>query len=248
MKSSINRRKIKQIKIFSQEKSIEFLNFLNWNSIKCNDISLLESAFIHKSFTNEEKNIETDNERLEYLGDSVLQLVTNEYLYAVFPNYNEGKLSKIKSKVVSEASLSKISREKELNRFLLLGKGEKDTGGLNRDSNLANLLEALLGAIYLDSGLDSAKNFILPSLKKMIHQENDKQSYRDYKTTLQEYCQKKYQELPIYTITSEVGPDHQKNFEIMVQIKNRSVSGIGSSKRKAEQDAARNLLKLLKIL
>ncbi len=205
--------------------------------------SLLNRALTHRSFVNEASSPIKDNERLEYLGDSVLALVVNEYLFYRFEEYHEGDLAKIKSAVVSETTLAKVSAEINLGSYILLGRGEELSGGRVRDSILANTMEALIGAIYLDSGLKEAKKFVLALLKADIER-IDRLSYlRDPKTTLQEIVQKKYKERPIYEVAEEKGPDHQKEFTVRLIINgNIAATGRGNSKRKAEMDAARKVL------
>ncbi|MCK6380685.1 MAG: ribonuclease III [Leptospiraceae bacterium] len=224
-------------------------NLANQLGIKFKDIFLLNRAFTHSSYSNETGKLWPDNERLEYLGDSVLGLITNEYLYKRFENYPEGKLAKIKGRVVSEGALTKISDKLSLSDYLLLGKGEKESGGGSRASNQANLVEALLGAIYLDQGLNTSKKFILNHIKDLVDNLEKIEAIKDYKTILQEYCQKKYRFVPSYELVSETGPDHDKEFRIHVSIKGVvSSEGIGKNKRKAEQNAAKNVLKQLKLI
>jgi len=183
---------------------------------------------------------------LEFLGDSVLGLVVSNYLFNKFPTHSEGKLSKIKSRIVSGAVLAKISTTLGLSHYLLLGKGEKASGGANNRSNLENVLEALIGAIYLELGMNAVADFILPHVEDIV--ENELHSYKDYQTALQEFCQKKFKILPTYEILSEEGPDHSKIFRVKVKIKNVGEKiGMGNSKQKARQDAASKLLKSMKI-
>jgi len=210
------------------------------------DLSLLNSAFTHKSFLNETTLAYTDNERLEFLGDSVLSLVVSSYLYKKFPTHSEGRLSKIKSRVVSGVALSKIAISLDLSHYLLLGKGERASGGATNRSNLENLLEALIGAIYLENGISAVADFILPHIEDIL--ENEIHTYKDFQTALQEFCQKKFKILPEYQILSEDGPDHSKVFKVLVKIKNVGEKiGTGNSKQKARQDAASKMLKSMKI-
>lgn len=210
------------------------------------DLEILNTAFTHKSYTNENLRYVQHNERLEFLGDSVLSLITVEILYAQFPHYDEGKLSRIKSMLVSEKTLSEIARQLHLSQYLLVGKGEKSSGGLSRDSNLANLLEAFLGAIYLDQGFSVAKNWLSPFLQKYIVSLEEKKQFKDSKSALQEWSQKKFKIVPKYTILEETGPDHQKKFLIEVSVLKYKAIGEGVTKRKAEADAAQKLLFMLK--
>ncbi|HPO46034.1 MAG TPA: ribonuclease III [Spirochaetota bacterium] len=214
--------------------------------IKFRNKSLLNRALTHRSHLNEAGPGARDNERLEYLGDSVLALVVNEYLFKRFEKYPEGDLAKIKSAVVSEATLFKVARELNLGSFLLMGKGEELSGGRTRPSILANSLEAVIGALYLDSGLKDCKKLVLSLLKSDIERIDSMESYRDPKTTLQEYVQKKYRERPLYEIIAESGPDHQKQFTVRLVVAGKSVAeGTGASKRGAEMEAARKALEMI---
>ena len=213
-------------------------------NISCNNEELLHRSLIHRSYINESESESIDNERLEYLGDSVLALVVNEYLYQNYPDYKEGSLAKIKSVAVSEITLAKIARKIKLGDFLYLGKGEEVSGGRERSSILADTFEAVIGAIYLDSGLKNCRDFILYYLKPYIEKIDQQTYFRDPKTTIQEYVQKQFKKHPEYVIISEIGPDHQKEFVVQLNIVNRKFSvGKGSSKRKAEMDAAISALK-----
>lgn len=201
-------------------------------------------AVTHRSFVNESGRTVKDNERLEYLGDSVLGLVVNEYLFKAFEEYQEGKLAKIKSAVVSEATLAKIAREMSLGEYILMGRGEEHSGGRERPSILANTLEAVIGAVYLDSGLKMSRKFVLSLIRDEIDSVNDLSYMRDPKTALQEYVQKKYKERPVYQVVEERGPDHMKEFTVRLIINGREiVTGEGPSKRKAEMNAAKASLK-----
>ena len=214
--------------------------------IKFRNKSLLNRALTHRSYLNEAGPGARDNERLEYLGDSVLALVVNEYLFKRFEKYPEGDLAKIKSAVVSEATLFKVARELNLGSFLLMGRGEDLSGGRTRPSILANTLEAVIGALYLDSGLKDCKKLVLSLLKGDIERIDSMESYRDPKTTLQEYVQKKYRERPLYEIIAESGPDHQKQFTVRLIVAGRSIAeGTGASKRGAEMEAARKALDII---
>jgi len=214
--------------------------------IKFRNKSLLNRALTHRSHLNEAGPGARDNERLEYLGDSFLALVVNEYLFKRFEKYPEGDLAKIKSAVVSEATLFKVARELNLGSFLLMGKGEELSGGRTRPSILANSLEAVIGALYLDSGLKDCKKLVLSLLKSDIERIDSMESYRDPKTTLQEYVQKKYRERPLYEIIAESGPDHQKQFTVRLVVAGKSVAeGTGASKRGAEMEAARKALEMI---
>ncbi len=212
--------------------------------VKFKNKSLLHRAVTHRSFVNESGRTVKDNERLEYLGDSVLGLVVNEYLFKVFEEYREGKLAKIKSAVVSEATLAKIAKALSLGEYIHMGRGEEHSGGRDRPSILANTLEAIIGALYLDSGLKISRKFVLSLLRDEIDSVNNLTYLRDPKTALQEYVQKKYKERPVYQVIEERGPDHMKEFTVRLIINGREiVTGEGPSKRKAEMNAARASLK-----
>ena len=234
------------LKHLPQERIKDLRDLIKKIKVPFQNLVLLNSAFTHKSFLNETTIPYEDNERLEFLGDSVLGLVVSNYLFNKFPTHSEGRLSKIKSRIVSGAVLAKISTTLGLSHYLLLGKGEKASGGANNRSNLENVLEALIGAIYLELGMNAVADFILPHVEDIV--ENELHSYKDYQTALQEFCQKKFKILPTYEILSEEGPDHSKIFRVKVKIKNVGEKiGIGNSKQKARQDAASKLLKSMKI-
>lgn len=208
---------------------------------------LLEEALTHKSYSNERRSRDrTQNERLEFLGDAVLSLVMSEYLAAEFPGSNEGGLSKLKAHLVSEASLAKAARRMKLGRLLRLGKGEELSKGREKHSLLADALEALIAAIYLDGGLEASRKFTLQVLGEELlatRAEQARPGMEDYKTQLQEVCQKRYESLPQYETVRESGPDHEKVFEVELTIQGvmRGI-GRGRSKKEAEQMAAKEAL------
>ena len=205
------------------------------------DGELLERALTHKSYANENR-VPYHNERMEFLGDAVLSLVISEYLMKACPDSTEGDLSRLRAAVVSEPALAAVSREIGLGSYLLLGRGEDQTGGRNKDSLLADCLEALIASIYLDAGKDAAEAFVIRFFESVIKTCSAGGSL-DYKTGLQELCQERLKQLPEYRTISETGPDHQKQFEIEVWIKGQlSGRGTGKSKKEAEQRAAREAL------
>ena len=217
---------------------------------KFNDESLLKKALIHRSFGNENweyKNI--NNEKLELLGDAVLDLIVTEYLYKNFAVATEGELSKLKSMIVSEPVLANISSEIKLGNYLMLSKGEELTGGRERESILGDVFEALLGAIYLDSEINTVRDVALKYLIYKIEHINENEELIDYKTILQEYSQRVYKIIPVYEVINELGPDHKKSFEISVSIEEKKVMGrgVGKNKKQAEQFAAREACKNLEI-
>src|SRR3989337_1407928 len=211
------------------------------------NIDFLLESITHKSYVNENPDLNyKDNERLEFLGDAVLDLSISSYLVENFPHYQEGELSKIKSMMVSEASLAKIAAELDLGEYLLLGKGEEHTGGRKKESLLANALEAVIAAIYLDGGLASADEFIKVAFTEDIMMIVREGINLDYKTTLQEHCQARGLSLPVYKVIKETGPDHKKVFEIELFINGEVVGiGVGRNKKDAEQKAAKEELKNL---
>lgn len=209
--------------------------------IKFQDQKLLEEAFTHKSYSIEHGS-EVCNERMEFLGDSIISSVVAHWLFRRFPSVNEGKLSKMKSQIVSRANLSTWGDDLELGQYLFLSQGEEATGGRKRESLLGNVYEALVGAIFLDQGFGPAQRFILRHLsKKKRIVEND------FKSKLQEVIQKKYKSPPVYVVVGESGPDHEKKFMLEVRINKKILgAGEGRSKKEAEQSAAKEALKSLR--
>jgi ribonuclease-3 len=208
---------------------------------------LLEEALTHKSFVNEHKSgNRRQNERLEFLGDAVLSLVISEHLAATLPHSTEGALSKLKARLVSESSLAKAARQLKLGTVLRLGKGEELSKGREKHSLLANALEALIAAIYLDGGLEATRDFMMRVFGEELHQIqqlNGESESDDYKTRLQELCQKRYDALPSYVTVRESGPDHRKTFEVELLVCGEVKGhGCGFSKKEAEQMAAREAL------
>ncbi len=206
---------------------------------------LLERALTHKSYANENR-VPAHNERLEFLGDSVLGLVVSEYLMNTCPDSTEGDLSRLRAAVVSEPALAAVARQIGLGSFLLLGRGEEQTGGRDKDSLLANCLEALLGSLYLDAGITAVEAFVLRFFDEIIRKTCTTRGTQDYKTELQELCQERVRQLPEYRVVSETGPDHQKKFEVELSLKGTVYGrGAGKSKKEAEQKAAKEALEKL---
>lgn len=202
---------------------------------------LLRKALTHKSYACE-LGLSVFNERMEFLGDSILSAVVADYLFHRYPDEDEGKLSQIKSQVVSRQSLGRWAKEQKLGSYFFVSKGEELNGGRTRESLLANTLEALIAAIYLDAGYAAAKEFILCYLVRQR-----RVVINDPKSKLQELIQSEYQTLPEYKIISESGPDHEKRFEIGVYLKKNLLgTGEGRSKKEAEVIAARKALKTIK--
>jgi ribonuclease-3 len=206
------------------------------------NIELLERALTHKSYANENR-VPYHNERMEFLGDAVLNLVVSEYLMKTCPDSTEGDLSRLRAAVVSEPALAAIAREIGLGRYILLGRGEEQTGGRDKGSLLANCLEALIASIYLDTGKESADAFVIRFFENIIQKTCTSRGTLDHKTKLQELCQERLRQLPEYKVVSESGPDHQKQFEVEVWIKGQvSGRGIGRNKKEAEQRAAKEAI------
>lgn len=204
------------------------------------DKNLLKTAVTHSSYANENRGGMAYNERLEFLGDAVLQLITSEKLFKENPDMTEGKMSKQRAALVCEDALASYSKEIKLGDFMLLGKGEEATGGRNRPSILADAFEALIGAIFLDGGMDNAKKFVRRFLDA-AHL-----SLKDYKTLLQEIIQKNPGERLSYVVTGESGPDHDKVFNVEVHLNSNVIGkGTGKSKKQAEQAAAKEALALM---
>ena len=205
---------------------------------------LLRQALTHSSFANEKHlRKHSDNERLEFLGDAVLEIVSSDFLYKAYPDKSEGDLTKLRASLVCEPTLAICTREMELGKYLFLGKGENLTGGRNRNSILSDALEAVIGAIYLDGGFANAKEFIH---KYILTDIEHKQLFYDSKTILQEVVQGEHEQLT-YVLTDESGPDHNKSFTVRACIGERVIgSGTGHTKKAAEQEAAYQALLMLK--
>jgi ribonuclease-3 len=211
------------------------------------DLGLLALSLTHGSYANENPHLARgDNERLEFLGDAVLQLCISHLLMERFPEYTEGQLSKARAFMVNEPSLAGLAREFRIGEFMLLGRGEENSEGRNKDSILGDAFESLIGAIYLDGGYDAAFSFIGRAFRSPVDEWAQKPVYRDYKSHLQEASQNRFREIPRYRIISVSGPDHNKTFEIEVSIGDGiAATGTGKNKKEAEQDAARKALQKL---
>ena len=205
------------------------------------DETLLETAFTHTSYANEHRLLKiSHNERLEFLGDAILQLIISEYLYTKYPKRPEGDLSKLRSMIVREESLAGFARDCQFDQFIKLGRGEEKSGGRNRDTILGDLFEAFLGALLLDKGVEAVKIFLYEVMIPKV-EAGDFERVTDYKTKLQELLQINGDVEIAYQVISETGPAHAKNFEVAVLINGRkSGQGQGRSKKLAEQEAAKN--------
>jgi len=208
--------------------------------IPFNDQYLLEQAFVHRSYLNENTNFALpSNERLEFLGDAILDFIVAEELYSEFPQLPEGELTTIRASLVCGPTLAELASSLKLGQWLLLGQGEEISGGREKQSNLANAMEALIGAIYLDQGLCKTKKFILSQLKPFLEKIKRGEINPNYKALLQEFAQGDKLLPPIYHVVEAIGPDHDKQFIIEVLIQNKILGrGTGKSKKAAEMEAA----------
>lgn len=206
--------------------------------------SILLRALSHSSYVNENHDIcKESNERLEFLGDSVLGFITAENFFKNYTDFPEGDLTKLRAAMVCEKSLASFARQIQLGKYLLLGKGEIVTGGRERPSIQADAFEAVIAAIYLDGGMDEARRFVLKYIDEAIRKHR---SVRDYKTMLQEVVQRNPGEIVEYVLVGESGPDHDKRFEVEVHLNSNVIGrGIDRSKKGAEQEAAREALELM---
>ena len=214
---------------------------------KFKDISLLKNALSHSSYANEKHLSCGSNERLEFLGDAVLSVIVADYLYNNFGNKPEGELTKLRASLVCEKSLCGFARTLEIGDFLFLGKGEDANGGRERNSILADAFEAVLAAMYLDGGMEVARNHVLRFIKDELSNTEDV-VFHDYKTTLQEVIQKNPEERLTYVLSGESGPDHNKSFTVEVLLNSNVIGcGTGKTKKRAEQMAAKDALILMGI-
>jgi ribonuclease-3 len=206
------------------------------------DRRLLLLAFTHRSYVNEHREVTEHNERLEFLGDSVLGVLITEYLYLSLPGVPEGDLSSLRAKIVNAPTCMAYVQKLDVEKFLLLGKGERFNEGRGRVSILADLFEAILGAIFLDGGLSASKSFIINNFGNELEIAL-KGPMQNAKAILQDLCQKKLQQIPLYKVITESGPDHSKHFEIEVSVGGSQIgSGQGTSKKQAQEAAAQDAL------
>lgn len=211
-----------------------------------NNPDLLEESLSHSSFVNEQSSPgNKDNERLEFLGDAVLNLIIGHILIKRYPDLKEGDLSRIRASLVNETSLAKIARKINLGAFIKLGKGEIKSDGHEKNSILADTFEAVIAAIYLDGGFDKVFNVIETHFSFLLPSEPFTAAIPDYKSRIQEIIQGKEKLTPVYSLIEEIGPDHDKTFRVMIKAGDIVTEGIGKSKKLAEQDAARKGLEIL---
>jgi ribonuclease-3 len=215
--------------------------------IKFKNPTLLKQALTHRSYIYEKGLPEIEsNEKLEFLGDTILGYIITTIIFDRFPDLAEGDLSKLRARLVNTSLLAEIAKEVNLGDWLILGYGEEQSGGRKKTSILGNSFEALIGAIYMDSGLHAAKEYVGSTFDKWIEVESGKEASTDHKTKLQELSAKKFGLAPVYRILSAEGPDHKKTFHAEVSVgKNVYGQGHGSSKKESEQEAARKALKIL---
>lgn len=211
------------------------------------DEKLLKKAMTHRSYLNENREEQLEsNERLEFLGDAVLELIISSRLYKEFPEKTEGELTGIRSAIVRTESLANESRRLGLGENLLMSKGEEDSGGKDKDYLLANTYEAVLGAIYIDQGLEICKDFVQRTILKQLPNIIENELFIDPKTKAQELIQARYKLTPTYSVIKEEGPDHDKLFTVVLKIGKKNFSdGFGYSKQKAEEEAARKAIEKL---
>lgn len=206
------------------------------------DKELLQTALTHRSWVNEHKNQNRSNERLEFLGDAILEFIVSEIIYNKFLNKEEGFLTALRARIVNTLSLAEVSEHLEIGKYLLLSKGEEDTGGRTNQSLLADTLEAIIGAIYLDRGIDKCKDFIIKNILSDLD-ELSREPLKDAKSLFQENVQSEGYSTPKYQVIDESGPDHDKTFIIEVIVDGKTMGrGTGKSKSEAAQNAAKDAL------
>jgi ribonuclease III len=214
------------------------------------DPRILELACVHKSYGNERRAAEAigqrNNERMEFLGDAVLDFIVSKLLLESFPECTEGDLSKLRAGLVNERTLAAVARELDLGSYILLGKGEEHTGGRTKDSILASTFEAIVAAIYSDGGFQAVESWVSELFATRVHDSQDQDSLQDYKTRLQEIVQARFKSAPRYEVIQASGPDHDKTFEIRLIINDEvAATSLGKSKKEAEQSAAKQALEKL---
>ena len=206
---------------------------------------LLHEALSHSSYANELKPGRNSNERLEFLGDSVLSIVVSKHLFTHFKHLPEGELTKIRASLVCEKALFEFSKKIDLGKHILLGKGEENSGGRTRPSIVSDAFEAVIAAVFLDGGMEEAEKYVLSFIPKNL-EANSSKSLHDYKTMLQEIIQKNPEERVEYVLADQTGPDHDRNFVVQVRLNSNVIgTGEGHSKKQAEQAAAREALSLM---
>ena len=222
------------------EKLIQNLHYRFTNT------ALMEEALRHSSFVNEQPDENLgDNERLEFLGDAVLNLSVGHILMDKFPDVNEGELSRMRANLVNESQLAEVARRIDLGAFVKLCKGETQTNGSEKSSILANSFEAIIAAVYLDGGFEAAFKMVATHLEPLIDLQCSSEANQDHKSRLQELVQVSRQPVPKYEVIGEVGPDHDKTFSVRLTLRDVMTKGVGKSKKLAEQDAANKALQII---
>ncbi len=230
-----------------QENSCDIAKFMGEVGYKFKDEAYAWTALTHTSYANEQKMNKQHNERLEFLGDSILSLVVSTYIFKNFKDMPEGDLSKVRASIVCEKSLASFARKIKLGEYLLIGKGELMSGGRERDSILSDAFEALIAAIYLDGGISPVETFLHPFIVPYAKAGGNTKAFKDYKTELQEIAQKNNERFS-YNLVESTGPDHDKTFVVELLLNsNRFTMGKGRSKKEAEQEAARLALAMMGI-
>ncbi len=224
----------------SSKRRRELFNFIEKLGVEIKDLNLLNLAFTHRSYAHECPIVTDNNERLEFLGDSILGLAVSNWLFVNLPAKHEGDFSRIKSAVVSEDSLFQVAQKLGVGEVVLVGKGEGHSGGRKKKAILSDCMEAIFGCVYLDCGFDVAQSLIEKIMVPQIHAFLEHKIVRDYKTAIQEYCQKSWKKVPIYTLEKTEGPDHCRVFYVSVNL-NGKVFGpaTGKNKKTAQQAAAK---------
>jgi ribonuclease-3 len=216
------------------------MEWLNHRGIRVTKPELIQQAFMHSSYANEHRRCH-DNERLEFMGDAVLQLWSSSAIYALEPPLSEGEMTRLRASLVCEKALAGYARKMELNRYLLLGSGEEKTGGRNKDAIIADMFEAFLGALYLDQGMEAVSIVLHEAMDSYLRHPQALDEFKDYKTRLQEYVQADRRNSVRYVLVSESGPANSPTFTMNAVVDDLVMgTGSGSSKKEAEQNAARN--------
>lgn len=209
------------------------------------DKTLFDLALTHRSWVNEHKKVRSSNERLEFLGDAILEFIVSREIYNKYPDKEEGYLTALRANIVNTVSLSEVAKELDLGELIYLSKGEEETGGRKNESLLADTVEAIIGALFIDQGIKASEKFIFDNLLSNLDERAQK-PLKDSKSLLQEYVQSKGLSTPKYKVASEEGPDHDKRFVIEVVVDNKTLGkGEGRSKSQAEQESAKKALSML---
>jgi len=213
------------------------------NLPQISNTALFEQAFTHRSYLNESKTILESNERLEFLGDSILSFVVSQYLYVTYPEYNEGILTNLRSLLVNTKSLAQAAKTLDFGKYLKLSKGEEDSKGRENETLLANCFESFIGALFIDQGIKAVEEFIGATLLPQAQDFVDRKAFKDPKSLLQEHVQARKQNSPVYKVLHEEGPPHAKTFTIGAYVGDVLVGqGVGKSKQEAEESAAKEAL------